>query len=104
MAATCEPPTSRDGLRSSVVSVVAFRRKEEGEVPSAKCFGFVPTYDEKPRRRLRELLKRQGMQENQQVVFMPDGGENVRRIQASATTQRTLNRLVSHHHAGDGDA
>lgn len=33
-------------------SVVAFRRDDEGEVPSAKCFGFVQTYDEKPRRRL----------------------------------------------------
>ena len=62
-------------------SVVAFRREEEGETPSAKCFGFVQTYDEKPRRRLWELLKSQGMQENQQVVFMSDGGENVRRMQ-----------------------
>ena len=47
----------------------------------AKCFGFVQTYDEKPRRRLWELMKAQGMQENQQVVFMSDGGENVRRVQ-----------------------
>ena len=39
------------------------------------------TYDEKPRRRLWELLKSQGMQKNQQVVFMSDGGENVRRVQ-----------------------
>ena len=39
------------------------------------------TYDEKPRRRLWELMKSQGMQENQQVVFMSDGGENVRRMQ-----------------------
>ena len=62
-------------------SVVAFRREEEGEVPSAKCFGFVQTYDQKPRRRLWELLKSQGMQENQQVVFMSDGGEDVRRVQ-----------------------
>ena len=62
-------------------SVVAFRREEEGEVPSAKCFGFVQTYDEKPCRRLWELLKSQGMQENQQVVFMSDGGEDVRRVQ-----------------------
>ena len=62
-------------------SVVAFRRDDEGEVPSAKCFGFVQTYDEKPRRRLWELMKSQGMQENQQVVFMSDGGENVRRVQ-----------------------
>ena len=62
-------------------SVVAFRRDEEGNVPSAKCFGFVQNYDEKPRRRLWELMKSQGMQENQQVVFMSDGGEDVRRVQ-----------------------
>lgn len=34
-----------------------------------------------PRRRLWELLKSQGMQENQQVLFMSDGGEDVRRVQ-----------------------
>jgi hypothetical protein len=62
-------------------SVVAFRREDATEVPSAKCFGFVQTYDEKPRRRLWELLKSQGMQENQQVVFMSDGGEDIRRVQ-----------------------
>jgi hypothetical protein len=62
-------------------SVVAFRREDTTEVPSAKCFGFVQTYDEKPRRRLWELLKSQGMQENQQVVFMSDDGEDVRRVQ-----------------------
>src|SRR6516165_9370894 len=65
-------------------SVVAFRRDEgdevPGEVPSAKCFGFVQTYDEKPRRRLWELMKSQGMQENQQVVFMSDGGEDIRQV------------------------
>lgn len=62
-------------------SVVAFRRDDESNVPSAKCFGYVQTYDDKPRRRLWELMKSQGMQENQQVVFMSDGGENVSRVQ-----------------------
>jgi hypothetical protein len=62
-------------------SVVAFRREENDETPSAKCFGFVQTYDEKPRRRLWELLKSQGMQENQQVTFLSDGGDSVRRLQ-----------------------
>lgn len=62
-------------------SVVAFRRADDSNVPSAKCFGYVQIYDEKPRRRLWELMKSQGMQENQQVVFMSDGGENVRRVQ-----------------------
>jgi hypothetical protein len=62
-------------------SVVAFRREEGDTVPPSKCFGFVQTYDEKPRRRLWELMKSQGMQENQQVVFMSDGGEDVRQVQ-----------------------
>ena len=62
-------------------SVVAFRREETDETPSAKCFGFVQTYDEKPRRRLWELLKSQGMQENQQVVFLSDGSDTVRQLQ-----------------------
>jgi hypothetical protein len=63
-------------------SVVAFRRAEEDTVPRSKCFGFVQTYDQKPRRRLWELMKSQGMTENQPVVFMSDGGEDVRRVQA----------------------
>ena len=62
-------------------SVVAFRRSDEEEVPAAKCFGYVQTYDQKPRRRLWEVMKSQGLQENQQVVFMSEGGEDVRRVQ-----------------------
>jgi len=45
---------------------------------SAKCFGFVQTYDTKPKRRLFEVLRSQGMQMNQQIVFLTDGGEDVR--------------------------
>jgi hypothetical protein len=45
---------------------------------SSKCFGFVQTYDRKPKRRLFEVLKSQGMAMNQQVVFLTDGGEDVR--------------------------
>jgi len=62
-------------------SVVAFRRAADDEVPESKCFGYVQTYDDKPRRRLYELMKSQGLQDNQQVVFMSDGGEDVRRVQ-----------------------
>ena len=62
-------------------SVVAFRREEPDERSSSKCFGFVQTYDEKPRRRLWELLKSQGMRENQQIVFLSDGGDTVRQLQ-----------------------
>ena len=63
-------------------SVVAFRRDEEDDMPSAKRFGFVQTYDAKPRRRLWELMKSQGMQENQAVLFMSDGADTVRNLQA----------------------
>jgi hypothetical protein len=62
-------------------SIVAFRRNEAEDIPSAKRFGFVQTYDTKPRRRLWELLKSQGMQENQAVLFLSDGGDTVRNLQ-----------------------
>jgi hypothetical protein len=45
---------------------------------TAKSFGFVQTYDTKPKRRLFEVLKDQGMQANQAVTFVTDGGEDVR--------------------------
>ena len=44
----------------------------------ARCFSFVQTYDTRPKRRLFELLKSQGMQANQQVTFLTDGGEDGR--------------------------
>jgi len=46
----------------------------------AKCFGFVQTYDRKPKRRLFEVLRSQGMQSNQQVTFLTDGGDDVREL------------------------
>ncbi len=50
----------------------------EGE---AKCFSFVNTYDDKPKRRLYELLKSQGLQMNQDITFLSDGGDTVRDLQ-----------------------
>src|SRR5258708_20032736 len=46
----------------------------------AKCFGYVQTLDTKPKRRLFEVLKSQGMAMNQQITFLTDGGEDVRDI------------------------
>jgi len=51
---------------------------EEG---ASKCFGLVPSFDDKPKRRLFEVLKGQGMQLNQQIVFFSDGGDTVRNLQ-----------------------
>ena len=48
----------------------------------AKVFAFVNKYDTKPRRRLHELLKSQGLQMNQEIVFLSDGGDTVRDMQA----------------------
>ena len=47
----------------------------------AKCFAFVNNYDSKPKRRLFEVLKSQGMQANQQVTFLSDGADTVRDLQ-----------------------
>src|SRR5712691_5071417 len=47
---------------------------------AAKCFGFVQTFDTKPKRRLFEVLKSQGMAMNQQVTFFTDGGDDVREL------------------------
>ena len=50
----------------------------EGET---KRFGFVQSYDTKPKRRLYELLMSQGMQMNQPVAFLSDGADSLRELQ-----------------------
>jgi len=60
--------------------VVAFRRAADDEVPESKCFGYVQIYDDKPRRRRFGLMKSQGLQDHPQVVFLSDGGEEVRLV------------------------
>jgi hypothetical protein len=63
-------------------SLLAFTRGEESEAPvSSKCFAFVQTYDQKPKRRLFEVLQSQGHQLNQQITFLSDGGDTVRDLQ-----------------------
>jgi hypothetical protein len=51
-----------------------------------RYLGLVQSHDAKPRRRLHEVLKDQGWQENQQVTFMTDGGD--------ADSTRQCNMLV----------
>ena len=55
--------------------------KSMAEDRPSRCFGFVQTYDDKPKRRLFELLKGQGMQMNQRVMFFSDGGTDIREVQ-----------------------
>lgn len=49
--------------------------------PPGRCFAFVQAHDNRPRRRMFEMLRRQGYQPNQQLVFLSDGGESVRKLQ-----------------------
>ena len=63
-------------------SQLAFRREAgEAEELSNQCLALVQTYDEKPKRRLLEMLRSQGLQRNQEVEFLSDGGEDVRNLQ-----------------------
>jgi arylsulfatase A-like enzyme len=74
-------PFGPGSTKPSPQAPVQSNLRAEDEVPESKCFGYVQTCEEKPRRRLWELMKSQGLQDNQQVVFMSDGGEDVRRVQ-----------------------
>jgi len=51
-----------------------------------KCFAYV-SGDDRPKRRLANLLKSQGMQANQTVTFLSDGGDNVRDLQRYLSPQ-----------------
>lgn len=44
----------------------------------SRYFGFVATVDDRPRQRLRKLLAEQGLQVNQEITFLTDGGDTVR--------------------------
>lgn len=72
----CEQRTRREGW----FEVIAGKSIPTDDERAARCFGFVQTYDTKPKRRLYELLKAQGMQANQQVTFLTDGGADIREL------------------------
>ncbi len=62
-------------------SILSFHRDDpESASPSSKCFALVRSVDKKPKRRLFELLQAQGMQANQRVTFLSDGGDTVRML------------------------
>jgi hypothetical protein len=48
----------------------------------SRRFGYIQTYDKKPKRRLFEILRSQGMQMNQRVMFFSDGGADIREVQS----------------------
>jgi len=58
--------------------IVGKSLKEESD---SKRFGYVTTYDTKPKRRLFEMLENQGLDTDQRITFLSDGGDNVRDLQ-----------------------
>jgi len=71
----CEQGTQQEGWFEVIVG------KSVPAEGAAKRFAFVNTYDTKPKRRLFEVLKSQGVHANQPVTFLSDGGETVRNLQ-----------------------
>src|SRR3546814_11918107 len=71
---------SSDGCSSDLKSVVD--PGEDGEISEpTRRFGFVVGHDDRPRRRLHELLLEQGVGMDREITFMSDGGRNVRNLQ-----------------------
>jgi hypothetical protein len=54
---------------------------------AAKRFGLVNGYDEKPKRRVFEVLRGQGLQMNQDITCYSDGGDTVRDLQLYLSPQ-----------------
>jgi hypothetical protein len=56
--------------------VIVGKSLQDGNQP--KRFGYVVNYDQKPKRRLYEMLEKQKLQMNQDITFLTDGGDTVR--------------------------
>jgi hypothetical protein len=70
--------TAQRSRRDGWFEVIAGKVMPTERKPS--CFAYVQTYDTKPKRRLVEVRKAQGMAANQQVTFLTDGGEDIRDV------------------------
>ena len=57
--------------------------------------GLVQSFDENPKRRLHEILREQGLQMNQEITFLTDGGDTVRNRAAdmSPCAEHVLDRF-----------
>jgi hypothetical protein len=53
----------------------------------ARYVGLVHGYDRKPKRRLFDVLRSQGLQPNQNVTFLTDGGEEIRALTKLVTPE-----------------
>ena len=70
-------------------SVLSFGEDEDAKSPSHKRLGFVQTLDTKPKRRLYEVLQSQGLQRNQEITFLSDGDDPLRKLQLEMSPMAT---------------
>src|SRR5215467_11843599 len=70
-------------------SMLSFAEGEEERVPSLKRFGFVQTLDTQSKRRLYEVLQSQGLQMNQEITFLSDGDDTLRKLQLELSPKAT---------------
>ncbi|NDY73080.1 ISKra4 family transposase [Desulfobacter hydrogenophilus] len=61
--------------------------KSMPEKEENKRFASVHSYDQKPKRRVFEMLKNKGLQMNQDIIFLSDGGDTVRNLQMYISPQ-----------------
>jgi len=71
--------------RKSNFELIVGRSVPEDRAP--RYLGLVHGYDQRPKRRLLEVLKSQGLQANQDVTFLTDGGEEVRALTELVTPE-----------------
>ena len=74
-----------DNLKSRWFEIIVGKSMPADDRP--KSFGFVTTYDDKHKRCLYELLQSQGLQFNQNITFLSDGGDTVRCLQLYLSPQ-----------------
>ena len=80
------PPKAKEETGNWFEVIVGKSLPEEKDAKN-KCFGFVNNYDTKAKQKVYQVLKSQGMQPNQPVIFMADGGDTVRQVQFSLNLQ-----------------
>ena len=71
--------------RKANFELIVGRSIPEDRAP--RYIGLVHGYDRKPKRRLFDLLQQQGLQANQDVTFLTDGGEEVRSLTELVTPE-----------------
>jgi Phage integrase, N-terminal SAM-like domain len=73
--------TAVRGYMDSLQSAGRAPRTRSKALSALRCFCQWAVYDTKSKRRLYEILNAQGMQMNQQITFLSDGGDDVRTLQ-----------------------